>query len=402
MELQILSWNTLEYDGAWSEQWGCPLELARRDERLELHPDWSLEDAQAVLSRERYQRIQATILEELLLLNEDHPPPDLVLFQEISSMDAWTDNITIPSNTYQRVECATAGSASTMQQIYIRSDAGWNPKQSYPLASRLLEGGCLVEFQYESTAHDEDEDDSNTVPSMYLVNLHGQARVIRNPEERTNAWHELWNELADRIRLSNNNETTTVRMDPPAADDWQDSLIMCGDWNMHLPDLLSDMEFELEWPNATAATLDNDTHSSFSTNHETGFLAQYDGCWVGADWHVERVQRNTTGFMPKGQGGRLGGLFSYNNSGGVYSNGTLVPHTQAVGGMSDHLRIYTHVTRAVPTATTTRTNQTNETTPPPSESIITAAAAAASLWSPSSTTCTFAVMGAGFMLLFLF
>jgi len=190
-------------------------------------------------------------------------------------------------------------------------------------------------------------------------------------------------------------------------------IILCGDWNTQLSDLLmisSPEKIQYNNNNNTIPSLllepivgllHNSTASTkstkstvpvFSTNHEDGFLAQYDGCLFfrsntstntssnnnhtnnDADnntatatatatvtssssvLELDNVSWNITGFMPKGQNGILSS--SYNNftysrshqegggggGGGVYLNGIFLgPGTLPSIGMSDHIRIYTTI-----------------------------------------------------------
>ena len=113
--------------------------------------------------------------------------------------------------------------------------------------------------------------------------------------------------------------------------------VLCGDWNVHL----SDVVFE-DWLSAEIGLLDNTTGVNFSTNHEDGYLAQYDGCITGAAFRIASVTRKTQGFMPKGAYAELGDIFRYDPvEASLYVGDSLVPGANAKAGLSDHLRVYT-------------------------------------------------------------
>ena len=350
---RILTWNTLEYNGAWPNGWGCPLEIQRRDEWRDLHPESSVEEAQHFLTMERYQRIQQVMTKEL-----DSMDLDLIFFQEISrSQPSWTDeweyytsdtsvspsssdDITSNSRSkkkkkksssnslrgstsssrltgYQEIPCqdkySNTSTSSTYQQIFMKQSENLKYVQHHDLENTtLLEGGCLVELSWQKQ-------------SFYIVNLHAQASIIRNPSTRTEALLNFQTELFQHIE-----------------EDQADRVILCGDWNAHL------VELEQEWTllqDVLPVMLDNTTTSPpiFSTNHEAGFLAQYDGCFVPlALLSNATTSTNLTGFMPKGKNGELTGLFSaFDLHKTVEYNQTVLPHTEPSTGMSDHLRVYT-------------------------------------------------------------
>ena len=226
---------------------------------------------------------------------------------------------------------------------------------------------------------------------------------MRDPALRREGIFELWQELAsyfqetetttrETTRSNTTNTTTTI----DGAPSWQSRIVLCGDWNTQLSDLIAPFREAANSENTTATTssssssrvlfepvvglLDNATAATtqgypfFSTNHEDGFLAQYDGCLffrtmghgsqdgTRSDLELDETSWNLTGFMPKGRDGRLSGdppieTPMYNNftyypgnsdhntttheDAGVYLNGVLLPGSRPSMGLSDHLRIYT-------------------------------------------------------------
>ena len=213
---------------------------------------------------------------------------------------------------------------------------------------------------------------------------------MRDPALRQEGIFDLWQELESQF---NNTNTTTITTD--GASSWQSRIVLCGDWNTQLSDLIEPFREAANSMNKTATSssssvlfepvvglLDNATamttqgYPFFSTNHEDGFLAQYDGCLFfrtmphpghGASFpdgsqsylELDETSWNLTGFMPKGRDGRLSGdppletpmynNFTYsrgnsdnkNEGAGVYLNGVLLPGSRPSSGLSDHLRIYT-------------------------------------------------------------
>ena len=230
---------------------------------------------------------------------------------------------------------------------------------------------------------------------------------MRDPALRREGIFELWQELAsyfqetetttrETTRSNTTNTTTTI----DGAPSWQSRIVLCGDWNTQLSDLIAPFREAANSENTTATTssssssrvlfepvvglLDNATAATtqgypfFSTNHEDGFLAQYDGCLffrtmghgsqdgTRSDLELDETSWNLTGFMTKGRDGRLSGDVPsgaatetplYNNftyypgnsdhntttheDAGVYLNGVLLPGSRPSMGLSDHLRIYT-------------------------------------------------------------
>mmetsp|Transcript_15496 Transcript_15496/g.27916 ORF Transcript_15496/g.27916 Transcript_15496/m.27916 type:complete len:219 (-) Transcript_15496:156-812(-) len=173
---------------------------------------------------------------------------------------------------------------------------------------------------------------------LYVVNLHGRSGDMRNPDKRRAGMQALWGEVETLLRHVSSSEDDGDEQ----SSSWRDRLVMCGDWNTQLTDFL---DLFPKWNVPVAALLDNETETQFSTNHEAGFLAQYDGCILASSSALKfnNVERNLTGFMVKGKNGELGGAFSYVHEKGVFYEDSVLPGTLASIGLSDHLRILTDV-----------------------------------------------------------
>jgi hypothetical protein len=448
--IKILSWNTLESGngGAFSMGWGCPLEIQRRDELLKLKQSLTTtndrngmnitsmkeeeEAVERILTNERYERIRKNIFNEMEM-NNNNDMIDFFLFQEMTVKNSWdknenennnenendNNNKVFPPSSYERVPCQdnnekeNQNQQKNLQRIYVRKQSGWKSKQSVTLESDVLEGGCLAEFQKQNI-------DDNEEQRLFLVNLHGKSKNMRDPKLRRIGLTDLWNEIGLHLnnnnRNGNENKNNQNNKNKNENDDlwWMKRIVLCGDWNTQLSDLLmisSPEKIQYNNNNNTIPSLllepivgllHNSTASTkstkstvpvFSTNHEDGFLAQYDGCLFfrsntstntssnnnhtnnDADnntatatatatvtssssvLELDNVSWNITGFMPKGQNGILSS--SYNNftysrshqeggggggGGGVYLNGIFLgPGTLPSIGMSDHIRIYTTI-----------------------------------------------------------
>ena len=364
--VKILSWNTLESGegGAWSNGWGCPLEIQRREAlipKIIVNGDYNVAKSRAeeILTQQRYKRIRQTMLDEIL--SED--PSDFLLFQECTVGDFWDEPPLDPrtrgsrdheffaifDSLYERISCSANDeviSEETVQHMYVRRDSGWVPSSSTALQSNAFVGGCLAEF-------------TNNSRSLILVNVHGKARNMRDPDLRLESISNLWEEIGSHFHDD--------------SDDWKRKVVLCGDWNTHLSDLVQPFQYVNSGSGMTlvAGMLNNATTTSeypfFSTNHEDGFLAQYDGCLLlesttesfSSYLELKDTRWNMTGFMPKGTDGKLSGdeipgtapmynNFTYHRGShhageGVYLNGTLLPGSRASMGLSDHLRIYTKI-----------------------------------------------------------
>uniref|UniRef100_A0A7S0Y824 Endonuclease/exonuclease/phosphatase domain-containing protein n=1 Tax=Pseudo-nitzschia delicatissima TaxID=44447 RepID=A0A7S0Y824_9STRA len=364
---KILSWNTLESGegGAWSNGWGCPLEIERRSTLIQsiIEQDGSAyedakREAEQWLAQDRYKRIRKTLLDEI-----QKEAVDFLLFQECTVGDFWDEPSECSNedsdkaffemfdSLYEKVPCQAADEViteETVQQVYVRRKSGWKTLFSVPLQSKAFVGGCLAEFQQSCS------DSDPKCPSLTLVNVHGKSRTMRDPELLRESISNLWEEIGSHL-------------DSNDDDAWKSRIVLCGDWNTHLTDLIEPFSSVnsnggLEpivgmLDNATATT----DYPFFSTNHEDGFLAQYDGClFFGAPsvtgmqsyLELEETSWNMTGFMPKGRDGQLSewypmyNNFTYineNNREGVYLNGAFLPGTTDSQGLSDHLRIYTKI-----------------------------------------------------------
>jgi hypothetical protein len=366
----VLSWNTLSYDDAWADGWGTPLEQDRRD-CLMLLENLSIEEAQDILTSERYQRIRRDIMwEELMSADAAKPFVDLLLFQELNRDAPWDEpeqNVdvlfsTTLSTLYDRIPCQDSDeyNTTTMRRVYVRKNSGWTVTRSFGLETDVLQGGCLVELEYLLCEENDDEeaedthiDDCKEVDStdehnkLYIVNLHGKSGDMRNPEVLAVGMPALWNEISNLLRPSQSDD----ELDDPdfPEDSWKERIVLCGDWNVHMTDLPGAFAGPGRDPTLVAAILNNQTATNFSTNHEAGFLTQYDGCLLANSsvLHLDSVSRNLHGFMVKGEQGELTGGFSYEHNQGVLYDGALLPGTLASDGLSDHLRIYTTFSVAV-------------------------------------------------------
>ncbi len=380
--VKILSWNTLESGegGAWSNGWGCPLEIQRRERLIQKiiedgNYDVAKSRAEQILTQERYRRIRKTMLDEILSTE----PSDFLLFQECTVGDFWDEPPLDPSqedsldnkffavfdSLYEKVNCHAKDevvSEETLQHVYVRRDSGWAPSSSVALQSDAFVGGCLAEFTLCNDASKNCLDNMNDASSLILVNVHGKARNMRDPDLRLESISNLWEEIGSHFRDKNGDSAG-----------WKGEVVLCGDWNTHLSDMIepfkhvnSDSALMPVVGMLNNATTAND-YPFFSTNHEDGFLAQYDGCLLlksiaGASssyLDLEDTRWNMTGFMPKGKNGKLSGdqpdamynNFTYhrgsndsNHAGeGVYLNGVFLPGSRASMGLSDHLRIYTTI-----------------------------------------------------------
>ncbi len=373
--VKILSWNTLESGegGAWSNGWGCPLEIQRRNELIKTiivdnDYDSAKSMAEQLLTQERYRRIRKTMLDEIL----SNEPSDFLLFQECTVGNFWDEPPLDPSkedsldnkffttfdSLYEKVPCQTKDDVlteETVQHIYVRRNSGWAISSSVALESDAFVGGCLAEFTF---CNDNSKEclGANESPSLILVNVHGKARNMRDPDLRRDSISNLWEEMSSHFHVTTGNFTG-----------WNSRAIFCGDWNTHLSDMIepfrhanSDSTFEPVVGMLNNATTTRD-YPFFSTNHEDSFLAQYDGCLLfesttGSPSYLELEDTvwNMAGFMPKGKDGKLSGdqpgsETMYNNftyhrgtkGEGVYLNGVFLPGSKASIGLSDHLRVYT-------------------------------------------------------------
>eukprot|EP00536_Pseudo-nitzschia_multiseries_P015114 jgi/Psemu1/41291/gm1.41291_g len=444
--IRILTWNTLESGegGAFSNGWGCPLEIRRRDELARVlntttatttydtdnnnndDDDWFQTKAEELLTRERHERLRAAMKKEAAKHNDnDNPAADFWLFQEVTDGDAWDDDLNSNYLGYNRVPCpseilASGETGTTLRRVYVRNGAGWSHIRSVPLSSSdALLGGCLAEFELEldldeSNSTNADDENEGTAaaprPSLALVNLHGKSRNMRDPVLRREGMNRMWEQVGAHLRSSSSNNNSNDHDDDGRS--WQQRVVLCGDWNTQLTNLVGDLRAamggkgngnsngngddhdsdasggsgEVVWE-PVVGLLDNATATEtgyplFSTNHEDGFLAQYDGCLfvrkntinpnvnskpisgsaggveLELELELEATSWNPEGFMPKGHNGRLTGDFRYHPGGsssnsnssndqdaeeGVYLDGRLLPGSKPSQGLSDHLRIYTDI-----------------------------------------------------------
>lgn len=411
--VKIMSWNTLESGegGAWSNGWGCPLEIQRREGLMKAinkergyneSAVVTKSEAERILTLQRYNRIRKTMLEEIRNSNttsEDNI--DIMLFQECTTGDFWDEPSHNPGNedsldhdffqtfrsSYQKVPCQMDTNEDdniqdeTLQHVYVRRNSGWVPSLSLTLQSKALVGGCLIEFLRCEVSETRNNCLDRAPPtSLVVVNLHGKSRNMRDPDLRRQGILDLWEEIGSHLNdYDDDGGGGDISHDNSS---WKSRIVLCGDWNTQLSDLIepfreANSESLLEpvvglLDNATATT----DYPFFSTNHEDGFLAQYDGCLffhkppvLGSSeespsyLQLEGMSWNITGFMPKGRDGRLSGNnpgattmynnFTYyhgsNNSDnddkeeGVYLNGVFLPGSMPSMGLSDHLRIYTKI-----------------------------------------------------------
>jgi hypothetical protein len=363
----ILSWNTLSYDDAWAYGWGIPLEQDRRD-CLMLLESHSVEEAQDFLTLERYQRIRQSIMwEEMIDTDTTKPLVDMFVFQELNRDAPWDelDDIFLTTlfSLYDRIPCQDSDkfNTTTMRRVYVRKNSGWKVSRSFGLETDVLQGGCLVELEYLLCGKDDDDDANDTdidgckevvgstdgVNKLYVVNLHGKSGDMRNPDLLRVGMSALWNEISNLLQPAPiDDEMGDLSMH---VDSWKQRIVICGDWNVHLADLPGAFTEPGEDSTLMAAMLDNQTATNFSTNHEAGFLTQYDGCLLANSsiLQLNRVSSNLHGFMVKGEQGQLTEGFSCEQSQGVLYEGTLLPGTLASDGLSDHLRMYTTFSVAV-------------------------------------------------------
>jgi hypothetical protein len=410
--VKILSWNTLESGegGAWSDGWGCPLEILRREglvkainsERGYNELVDTKSEVEKILTQQRYKRIRKTVLEEIRNSNtsskndDGSETIDFLLFQEITAGDFWDEPSRNPGNDdslddeffeifgslYEKVPCQadnneTENIQETLQHVFVRRNSGWVPSSSVTLRSKALVGGCLSEFVRCEDSKTTNCLDGDPPVSLVLVNLHGKSRNMRDPDLRRQGILDLWEEIGSHFNDNNNDDGDSNHDDSS----WKSRIVLCGDWNTQLSDLIepfrdANSDGVLEpvvglLDNATATT----DYPFFSTNHEDGFLAQYDGCLffhnppvLGSPetspsyLELEGTSWNITGFMPKGRDGRLSGdnpgaatiynNFTYyrgsndnnnNKDEGIYLNGIFLPGSMPSMGLSDHLRIYTTI-----------------------------------------------------------
>ena len=137
-----------------------------------------------MLTQERQERIRKAILQEIYREsgssskdNNNDPLVDFMLFQEVTVDDSWDDNpfffsetntstssgnistSTSSSNSnnnarfgslYERIPCPSAKEPNekNLRRVYVRKSSGWSHKNSIPLYSNVLVGGCLVEFEF--------------------------------------------------------------------------------------------------------------------------------------------------------------------------------------------------------------------------------------------------------------
>lgn len=406
--VKILSWNTLEsgQGGAWSDGWGCPLEIQRREELMKkIDADGGYESvdaksmAETLLTQDRYKRIRKTILEELLEPKssssssiEKGDAVDFLMFQECTAGNFWgepsrnsssedsLDDVFLENfgSLYEKVPCQAdneADTQETLQHTYVRRNSGWVPSSSVILQTKAFVGACLTEF---TRCEDSKTNCSDTkLPSLILVNLHGKSRNMRDPDLRREAIFDLWKEIGSHVN-DNGMDRNTVGSANDSS--WASRIVLCGDWNTQLSDLIEPFRDANSGSvlEPVVGLLDNATATTdypfFSTNHEDGYLAQYDGClFLGTPpgqessdaspsyLELKDTSWNITGFMPKGRDGRLSGdplgaAIMYNNftyyrgenddnnkNEGVYLNGVFLPGSMPSMGLSDHLRIYTTI-----------------------------------------------------------
>ncbi|VEU39054.1 unnamed protein product [Pseudo-nitzschia multistriata] len=408
--VRILTWNTLESGGggAFEDGWGCPLEIRRRDALAQvLARDGGndpgsgdpqspfLAGAEAMLTGERHERLRAAVLADVFECTETKAPVDFMAFQEVTLDDPWDgdpaffsgpgnggngttrDEESLFGPLYDRVPCPSARPGEKNgRRIYARKDSGWEHRVSLPLGSGALVGGCLAEF-----GRGGESAGPGISPRLYLVNLHGKSRDMRDPELRRRGVLDLWGELASLLGGGEGDGESD------RSGNWPRQTVLCGDWNTQLTDLVGDFRDAAASYEGSSGTvlwepvvglLDNstrtDTFPYFSTNHEDGFLAQYDGCLfvrdpdgskggpsTGTNAPVQGLELlgttwNPEGFMPKGRHGSLGGgVLWYQHAGnhteagssgpeqeeGVCLDGKVLPGSLPSEGLSDHLRIYT-------------------------------------------------------------
>ena len=289
--------------------WGCPLEIQRRDELVKSGIFENVSTAEEYLTKSRFQRIRQALAQQLSTV-------DLALFQEVDIYDSWdTIDASFVPEKMAWASCPSPEKSTTMQKILYRTD------MFQLLRAQLLNNdaipGCIAAFH---------QTDDSAKDSLWSVNVHDSANMIRNPRLRPTAVAAFASEIA---QTTNVESISSLR------------LLLCGDWNVQLS-LVADL-----LPGFTPGMLPNNSSGSvFSTNHEIGFIAQYDGCLISDGLGVTRMEisRETSGFMPKGINAALTGLFSYDSSSthnNVIYDGTSIPESSPEHGMSDHMRVVT-------------------------------------------------------------
>ena len=414
--IKVLSWNTLSPSDTWSLGWGCPLEQIRRDDLLISNSSSSsfsnLSAAEQELTSERYERLETTILDDVITQGLD-----LILVQEVTPEHSWIFPQQLQQQEHRQQDdgddCdydqknqwyelsddhACNLDSDQVQQIYYRSST-LEFINSSPLMNDGLPG-CLAVFSHKQNQndnnshsssssssssddhHDDDEvnsSDESTEFLFYVANIHAKARTIRDPDLRPSLANDLVLEVETALSVMGFNNASVPG-------------ILCGDWNAHLStieetfaslsltttnNIRSSSSNHHHSYNYTAGMLTNNTNGDiFSTNHEKGFLAQYDGCILATttrrkaaatvstdgsssnghnsspsgQLEIVNTTHNTTGFMPKGIQGNLTGLFDFDfddtgdydpQQANVYYNGTVISGSNPSIGTSDHLRIVT-------------------------------------------------------------
>jgi len=363
---QIHTNNTISSDSGGSTTTTTTTTLTTEEEEEEAKS----REIKRLLTNQRYARIRNTIINEM---NDN--AIDFYLFQELTEGNTWDEyfntnndtnnNITnivdrndndhrfefeseseftqFPPSTYERVPCQedddndndSGGGGDndndkTVQRIYVRTESGWKSKRSYTLHSDVLEGGCLVEFQQQQQQHsplgvdhgtgnedneDNEEEEEKRKQQLFLVNLHGNSKKMRDPHLRRRGIMELWKEIGSYLnthtnnnRNENKNENENESSSSSSSWWWLEKIIVCGDFNTHLSELITPTRHYLTTAADSNENNKNNNHNStisgssspvvlepvvgllrnstattgqipvFSTNHEAGFLAQYDGC----------------------------------------------------------------------------------------------------------------------------
>lgn len=316
--LSIFSWNTLSVGDTFADGWGAAGEIIRM-ENLATSENISIEQAEALLLSERYQRVT-------VVLNRARSMHEVIAIQE-------ADLETVEGGEY-------------LLKYFTPEVGSW---RSACVASNNDEQILLlIDTHFVNAIHSKNINDNgvlgcstfvklHTGEYVTLLNIHLSASMIRDPTTRDKTLETLISFMPTDGRV-----------------------VTCGDFNSHLPDLLEDViAIDSEHHHWSIYTASNSSMTSsrsffFTTQHEHNYMGAYDGYLtrdvVGGGIITVEVHEN--GFMPKylGVDKDTYGMSSFRYSDGPYPDieGELLFYgsrldtdssNQANASLSDHLAV---------------------------------------------------------------
>lgn len=280
-ELSIFSMNTLCAEDTFASDYGAQAEIIRLHNLEE--DNFSTEEAKATLLSERYQRLN-------IFLNEQRLYHEIIVLQEVDLANVQGGEYLLkyfkPEMGSWAISCASSSDSEQELILYDTTHITASNISTFNSGGIL---GCSTTFEF-----------FNIEEKVTIFSIHISASAIRNPDLVESTLNVLFSLM-------------------PAVG----SVVICGDFNAHLPDLLeSIIQVDTEGHQWTIATATNSTETPdryhFTSQNEHNFIAAYDGCLLRDYREPSEVRIYEHGFMPKYLGGED---YGYGNSSFSYSGG---------------------------------------------------------------------------------